>query len=340
MEKANTAPRALQSETSYRDFLYSVTLKKENDAAKAFELSYGKVGEGEGTRYWKVTLDFQNDTIAIGNQDKVEIKSAEYDFEDSKEYRVNILSNDGLAKVYVNDSEWALLVYATEGYEGGKVEDNLEASQLTYSKDSIVNLLPNSGDVFIGGYTLYRVVNLGDGNYPLKEGDYTVNRGVITINDSYLRTLETNSQYKFRAVTSLTDFDFYVKTGEVGTQVVSSTAKYYVGDEARFELSETSKVSKVLIDQEEVAFTQNQNLDVVTIAPGALSSIPSGEHTIKFFTENGRPETKFSLYSSVEIIPPVPAPVSHLFFYIDIAIFAVLIGGYVTFSLLSKRKKQ
>ena len=321
------------SEYVYHDFIYSVTLKKVSSEAKTFQLLFGASQNLE--EYQLLTIDFAEGKISFGNHEK-EIKSVSQEFESDREYKVNLIVNDSIAKLYLDGNDVASLVYGLSDYEGGKVASNLEESHFDYSKTSLTSLNTNTGDFNCLGYEVLRVVNLGDGNYRLKDTEYSVSNGVITIDRDYLKTLETNSDYKFRAITDLTDFDFYVSTPSVGVQVISSVEKYYRGDSLRFEFSEDTVVSKTYIDNEEFEFVYTTSDNILTVDKEAAARLVSGKHTAKFFTNNGRPEAEFSLYESVEIIPEVPPTPNHTFFFIDIGIFAVLILGYVLFSKIGK----
>lgn len=322
---------------SYQDFIYSATLRKVSADGKVFNLAFGIKTEDDITSFYSLSVDFEGQEIRLGNEKMDEIKSVGYTLNDYVNYKVNLVVNAGVAKVYVNDSFSALLVLDLPGYEGGKIATNLEDSNLIGTKVSTMELNSLSGDYYVGGYTVNKVINLTDGNYRLTSEQYSIDGGVITIDEEYLKTLETATEYKFRAVTSLTDLDFYVKTEDVGTTVNSVIAKYYRGDDVRLELSQNTAVKQAFIDNEEVEFVQKDNL--VTITSKNLSTVTSGEHNVKLFTANGRPETKFSLFEVVEVIPELTPPVNHTFFFVDIAIFAALILGYIGFSVIKKRAK-
>ena len=328
------ANRAVEpvSEYVYHDFIYSVTLKKVSSEAKTFTLLFGASQNLE--RHQLLTVDFDEGKISFGDQDQ-EIKSVKQEFVSDRDYKITLVVNDNVAKVYLDGDDVASLVYSLSDYIGGRVASNLEDSHFEYSNTSLTSLNTNSGDFNCLGYNVLRVVNLGDGNYCLQSDEYDVTDGVVTIDRDYLKTLETNSEYKFRAITDLTDFDFYVSTPSVGVQVMSSVEKYYRGDDLRFEFSENTTVSKMCIDNEEFLFTLSES--VLTVDKDVAAQLVSGKHTAKFFTSNGRPEAQFSLYESVEIIPEIPAKPNHTFFFIDIGIFAVLILGYVLFSKIGKR---
>ncbi len=318
-----------------KDFIYSVYINKVNPSATAFELKY----EINDSTYWLLKVDIDQKLVSIGNQDNDIIKSQEYSFISNREYKLDVIVNDGLIKLFIDNSGIASLVYNIQEHVPGNIIDNLSTSLLDYSNRDFINLNTLAGDFFCSGYDVIKVINLTDDNYKLDAtSEYTINEGILDINDEYLNTLENNTECKFRAVTSLTDLDFYIKTKEVGAQAYPLVEKYYRGDDAKFELSEATEVSRVFIDQQEFPFEQDNVL--VTVKNQDLQTIKSGSHTIKFYTKNGRPETNFSLYPATETVPELPVPVSHTFLFIDIAIFSVLIIGYVVFTIIKKKGEE
>ena len=333
--------RSLGGSTPYKDFLYRVSVRRDADEAKSFSIGFGideiaKVG-------YAATFDFDEGLISIGSEKMPVIKSSSFAFKRDVDYAIDFIVNDGVVKIYVDHSDTSSLLLNLEEYRGGLTSCDLASSSFVYGEEELLELDTLSGDYFVGGYSVGKVVNLSDGNYRLKEGEYSVDLGVITISAAYLDTLEAGGLYKFRAVTSLTDFDFYVRTDDAGVEARAAVAKYYRGDDIRFELSEATVVSKVEIDGEKIAsefVSYSEDGLTLTVAHAALDALPSGEHKAKFFTSNGRPEATFGLYSTVEIVPELPAPISHVYFFIDIGIFAALILGYLGFSKLAKLGKK
>ena len=181
------------SEYVYHDFIYSVTLKKVSGEAKTFQLLFGASQNLE--KYQLLTVDFAEGKISFGDQDE-EIKSISQEFDSGREYKVNLIVNDSVAKVYLDGNDVASLVFGLSDYVGGKVASNLEESHFEYSKSSLTSLNTNSGDFNCLGYEVLRVVNLGDGNYRLKDSEYSVTDGVLTINRDYLKELCDNENIK------------------------------------------------------------------------------------------------------------------------------------------------
>ena len=320
---------------AYTDFVYSVTLKRGDASAEVFRFAFGIDETLE--RYWSVTFDAKEGKITLGDANENALKTASFIFNKGATKHLRIVVNDGIAKVYAKEENAATLTLGLDGYEGGYVDEDLIDSHFEYHDASLMSLDSLSGDIYVGGYEVLKVVNLTDGNRVLAADEFTLNQGLITIDPAYLDTLENDALYKFRAVTSFTDFDFYVQTDEVGAELYTSVVKNYRGDDIRFELSEPVVVYRALVDGNPVDTVLSEDGMSLSVPAEAVAPLPSGEHTLKVFTDKGRPEARFSLYTTLETIPEIPAPVNHTYFFIDIAIFAVLIVGYLVFSKLGKR---
>lgn len=98
------------------------------------------------------------------------------------------------------------------------------------------------------------------------------------------------------------------------------------------------EINKLEIDGVSTEFICQDN--VITVSVENIKNLVSGEHSVKVYTSKGRPSLKFSLagledYREEEIIP-----ISHVFFYIDIAIFSAAIVAYITVTIVKKCKKR
>lgn len=79
---------------------------------------------------------------------------------------------------------------------------------------------------------------------------------------------------------------------------------------------------------------------VVSLPKEIIKNLVNGSHTLTIYTENGRPEVQFTI-TEVFVAQPDDAEVAnHIFFYVDIAIFAFLILGYSAFSIYKRRKQK
>jgi len=179
--------------------------------------------------------------------------------------------------------------------------------------------------IAVGNDEVIKVVNVTDGSYRLKDGEYSVEDGILLISESYLKTLEQNAEYTFRVVTSSTDFDAVIKT-EYTSAEISPTI---IGG---------AEVYKVEINGREYAYELEGN--TITVSAEALKNLTSGTHIIRVYTSEGRPAVNFSLAALPDYREETVEPVSHVFFWVDIAVFASLIAGYAVFTIVKKYGKK
>lgn len=194
------------------------------------------------------------------------------------------------------------------------------------------------GNSFAVGDKVLKVVNVTDASYRLQDTDYTVSNGILTISESYLKTLEENTEYSFRVFTGNTEFNFKVKTDFAPASVTALKDEYLKGDSVSFTVSDGITVSKVEIDGRECEFTKQNN--IITLSADAVSQLIGGEHTVKIYTSKGRPTASFTILGLDDYFEEEIIPVSHVFFYIDIAIFASLILAYAVFAIVKKSKSK
>lgn len=286
-------------------------------------------GNTKDTSYSVVVKD---NSIALYDKDENVLKTSVGELSDSS-YSLALVINEDLVRVYVNNEKAASIVYSLDEYEGGKtyVVGNCSSKEF-FETDTY------EGDFFLGGYTLDKLINLSDDNHLLETGEYTLDKGVLTISDTYLKTLEGQKSYTFRAVTSLTDFMFVIDNDFTGVSASMALDKIYHGNEAVIELSEDVEVYKVTIDDEAVEYTKSNTR--ITISKEIINKISSGSHKVKLYTEKGRPEVTMNLTDAVITYPEVPVPQSHFFFFVDISIFGGLILAYVGFQTYKKFKEE
>ena len=68
-----------KADYSYEDFIYSVTLKKELADGKVFNLVFGANGGESGyDTFWSLSLDFEHQSLRLGNEELDAIKSVDY----------------------------------------------------------------------------------------------------------------------------------------------------------------------------------------------------------------------------------------------------------------------
>ena len=234
----------------------------------------------------------------------------------------------------MNNGDVALITQKLPEYNGGKLG--------TYgngvSDISFVDLDSLDGDIFLNGYDVLKVVNLTDGNYRLNDNEYEIVDGVLSVTDKYLKTLETNVEYVFRVVTSFSDFNFKVTTDFTAVSATPQIEKYYRNNDVVLELSATVNVYKVLIDGKQVEFTQPDGN--VKISATEIANLSIGKHTVKLYTDKGRPETTINVSEMVETVSEPVVKSNHMWLWIDVSIFAVAIIGYLAYSFFVKRKQK
>ncbi len=190
----------------------------------------------------------------------------------------------------------------------------------------------------VGNDEVIKVVNVTDGSYRLKDGEYSVEGGILLISESYLKTLEQNAEYTFRVVTSSTDFDAVIKTEYTSAEIAPAREEFSREEDLSFTISGGAEVYKVEINGREYAYALEGN--TITVSAEALKNLTSGTHVIRVYTSEGRPKAEFSLAGLPDYREETVEPVSHVFFWVDIAVFASLIAGYAVFTIVKKYGKK
>lgn len=314
------------------NFIYSANLSTKNDQEQA-GLVFG--ADDELTSYFVVAIDAAQNKVILGQSGTEDLlKTADYDFEGMDNIKITLIVNDGTAKIYMDADDVALITQKLPQYEGGRLGTYGNAVSVL----SFTDMDTLDGDIFCNGYDVLKVVNLTDGNYKLKESEYSIVGGVLTVSGEYLKTLEANTEYVFRVVTSFTDFNFKITTDFTAVVATPSIEKYYRNNDVTLELSATVTVSKLFIDGKEVEFKQMG--DKVVISSTEVGNLSIGKHRVKLYTDKGRPEATINVSEMVETISEPEVESNHMWLWIDVAIFAAAIVGYLGFSIISKRKQK
>ena len=315
---------------NYCNFVYSAQFPAEAGADRT-----GFVFGADDNSGWIAAAETAENRVALyrHDEDEVELKSIGYDFSAGEELKMTLVVNEGVAKIFIGSDDVAVLTCKLDGYEGGKATVIGDASNI-----SLMETDTPDGNIYVGGFSVLKVVNLTDGNYILNSNEYSLTGGVLTVTDSYIKTLEAKTEYSFRAVTAFTDFNFTVNTTFTSVSATPSIEKYYKNNDVTLELSGNVKVHRLLIDGKECNFTQTE--DRVVISSDLISSLATGKHSVKLFTDKGRPETSFNLSERVETVTEPVVKSAHVWLWIDLSIFAAAIIGYITYSILKKKKKN
>ena len=104
------------------------------------------------------------------------------------------------------------------------------------------------------------------------------------------------------------------------------------------EFTAGAEVRKVTVDGNEVAFEVKDGNVVISAENAAAAGF--GKHTVRLYTDRGRSSAEFVLAEPVETLTEMPVKATHIFFWVDIAIFGSLILLYVAFVVLKKAKKH
>ena len=310
------------------NFVYSAEFTPSSNQANDCGLVFGVSGD----TYWAAVANVAEGKLELYANDTA-LKSAQHNFEAGTQFKLTAVVNEQVVKLFVDGSNVALITCKLDGYSGGRVgvkSASAATNELFASTDT------PDGDIFCNGYSVVKVVNVTDG-YKLDESEYSIARGVLTVSRQYLKTLEADTEYTFRAVTSFTDLDFKLTTDFTATTATSVLKKYYRGSDVTIEVSGGASVRRLLVDGKETEFTQTENM--VVISSQALDALSNGQHSVKLYTDCGRPEATFTLSDTIETLTEMEPVATHTFFWIDIAIFGALILAYVAFTVVKKVKK-
>lgn len=314
-----------------KNFVYSADITPADGAQSAW-IVFG--ADGDTASYFAGVADIANNKIILQTE-KEELKTAGYTFDGA--FKITVVVNEDIVKIYIGNGNVADLVCRLENYAGGKLGYKLDG-EFNISNVGFIDTDAPEADIYCNGYSVLKVVNVTDGNYKLKSGEYTEVGGNLTVSPEYIKTLESNTEYVFRVVTSFTDFDFKIKTDFTAVTATPAVDKYYRNDEVTLELSGNIKVHKLLIDGKECSFTQSE--DIVKISTEDTGDLSTGSHSVKLYTDKGRPETTINVSELVETVSEPVVKATHVFLWIDVAIFASAIIGYAAFSIYGKYKKK
>lgn len=315
------------------NFVYSAEFNVVNAEAKEAALVFGAADNA----YCLASADVKDGKIVLLNSKDGVLKTAGYEFEAGKKFKITLVVNDETVKIFIDKANVAVLCCKMDGYSGGRLGLKYDEGFSVKGVSFIDTDLPE-GDIYCNGYDVLKVVNVTDGNRKLDSSQYLVEDGILTVSRDYLKTLENNTEYIFRAVTSFTDFDFKITTDFTAVTVTSAVDKYYRDNDVTLELSGSVKVHKILIDGNECGFTQTE--DRVVISAEETASLSMGSHKIKLYTDKGRPETTITVSEIVETVNEPAVKATRIFLWVDLAIFLSAILGYTAFSIISKRKKK
>lgn len=316
------------------NFVYSAEFTPANEAKKV-SLVFGAAENS----YFSAVADLAGGKVKLLHSKDGDLKTADYKFEANGNIQITLVMNEDIAKIYINDDGTAVICCKVDNYVGGKLGVNCDGFDV--NKVAFTDMDLPECDIYCNGYDVLKVVNITDGNCKLDDDKYTVEKGLLKISRDYLKTLEAGKEYTFRVVTSFTDFDFKITNDFTAVTVTPAVDKYYRDNDVTLELSGNVKVYKLFIDGKECdkdKFTVKEGTVVISSEETALLS--TGSHSVKLYTDKGRPETTITVSEMVETVTEPAVKATHVFLWIDLAIFLSAIIGYTAFSIISKRKKK
>lgn len=327
------------SNESATDFRYSAEIKPENLDAQAAGLVFGV--SDNLMSYYVANIDLKENVVKLWKAGEGDLKTASYQFEATGTVRLTVSLNRGTVKIYVNDGTAAVITQHIDGFTGGKVGINVYNASMIFNN---IKLVKRGGDINgfnLGDELLKSVVNIDD-KHKLTENEFEVDNGVLTLAESYIKTLAAGGEYVFRVATNFTDYDLKIKTDFVGVSITPLKDDYIYNDILNLTLSADTQVLKVLIDGESCPFILEGK--TVSIGNEVVRTLALGDHTVTVYTTNGRPTAniKISDDGTQNIVSSVEEAekANHLFLYIDLAIFGALIAVYAAVTVYKKIKEK
>lgn len=331
-----TSDAFLFSDTTGASFIYSAHITRENEGAQAAGLVFG--ASDNLSNYWVATADFKDNKIKLWQAGVGDLKVADCDIGGLSSIKLTVVVNGDVVKIYVNDGATAALTCQISGYSGGRVGVNVYNAEIVFNRVVFENVLVGENTFNFGANEIIKVVNVTDGSYRLQSGDYTVTEGVVCISQSYLATLEPDTTYTFRIVTSLTDFDVTVTTDFAAATLISAKDGYLRGEEISLILTGNTTLYRLELDGKEVNYTVENN--TIILSAEETGELTAGTHTLKAYTSNGRPTVGITVSGLADDVWQEVEEISHTFFYIDIAVFAALIAAYLIFTVIKRLRKK
>ena len=300
------------------DITYSAVFTRRNDAAQAGGLMFG-ISENK-TDYFVATADFKDKKVKIWRSGVGDIATANCDYLDGKNSAEIAVKTAGKsAEVYIDGEK--VLSAELDGYKGGGLGLNV------YNGEFSINFVST-------GERIVKVINVTDQSSRLGENDYYLKDGEVKIKNQYLATLENETEYIFRVVTSLREYEIKAETHFAVAEMSAVKEEFPKGEQFVLALTDGIEIYKIEVDGKRVEFTLNGYY--ATISADELAGFTGGSHTVKAYTSMGRPAVTVSIASPKDFKEEEIEIISHTFFYIDMAIFGTAIVAYVAFAVGKK----
>lgn len=324
----------------YEDFIYHASIDVLEDGQAAgllFGLSENKLN------YWVATVDFKDNVIKLWQAGVGDLKVIPYDFKGQKSCNLSILLQNKTVTIQINDDKSPKLVQILSDYNGGMLGLNVYHSKTAFNHiyASSLEELEYDGQNEIQQNVageVVKIINVSDQSYRLKEDEFSYEDGILKINQKYLNSLKAGKSYIFRIVTSDYTYDQTIHILFEEAKLSSEKTEFKNTDSLVFYLDGTQHIQRVYLDN--IALDDYEFIDQRLILPQDYSMhLVSGSHTITVYTDLGRPTFEFSISEVFDGIIEEENVANHVFFYVDISLFAVVIIAYVAFTIYKRKKK-
>ncbi len=319
------------------DFKYTATFNPVKADSQAGGLAFGV--SDNLTHYFVATADIKDNRVKFWEAGVGDLFTVPYAFESGKSVKLTLAVCLGTVKIYVNDDNSPAIIYKISNYNGGGVGLNVYNAEMSVNDVEFTPLAYENG-YGIGSEQIVKVLNVTDSSR-LSESEYSVTDGKLVLTESYLNSLTPDTLYTFRAFTSVGEYEFTVKTNSTSLTFAPDKEAFNADEDVLFTLSDGTAVSKIEIDGVEIAdggFTVDGTK--ITISKDALKGLVKGEHEVKAYTANGRLTASFNFLGVEDFREEEVGEESHAFFWVDVALFASLIIGYLSFTIFKKSAKR
>lgn len=325
------------SETAAEEFAYSAEVSV---SGQACGLMFGV--SDNFFDYTVATADFAQNLVKVWRAGIGDLASVSYDFGGATSCELSVVVNGGSATVRINGR--TALVCPLTDYSGGMLGINVYNGEARFNNVSLERIdaaVYSGGDISVSvpGITVQKVVNLTDNSTPVAQEQYSFADGVLTINSSYLSTLADSSVYTLRVIGEEGELDITVQTDFSGMRLEPAQSEYAPGASVTLKIGGDGDVILLYVNGVAVDSSDYSVEDgVITLNEEYCKTLSEGQHTVVAYTTCGRPQTEFLIAEPYDNSAG-EEEADHLFFYIDIAIFAVFIAGYIAYNIVSRRKK-
>lgn len=292
--------------------------------------------------YFVATADFEENLVKVWRAGVGDLASVSYDFGGAASCTLTVVVNAGSAKVQVNGK--TALMCPLPGYSGGMLGINVYNGEAVFNNVSLTRIAAAtfSGESIsfnVPGITVQKVVNLTDGRAVLTAEQYSAADGVLTVNSSYLSTLADGEVYSLRAIGEEGEIDLTLQTDFGGMSLEPVQTEYAPGAGVTINLYGEGQIYSLYVDGVVADASSYSVADgVLSFTQEFCGALSEGSHTVTAYTSCGRPQTEFII---VQPNADGEEPrADHVFFWIDIAIFAVFVAGYVGVNIYTRRKRK